>query len=121
MYCGDGVPLCGVLALESGLGKGHYHGDTMVHGLWPQVGNYGSSKCIPPQTSTVERHYYQCYSSAGSNSDQLWFESHEWSEHGICAGAIDEDDFFQQVCDLSREPLNVMRSARNYGFDAMID
>jgi hypothetical protein len=37
MDCGN-APLCGVLALETGLGSGAYAHDTpAVHGLWPEV------------------------------------------------------------------------------------
>ena len=36
MDCGDSVPLCGTLTLETGLGPGAYgHGNVSVHGLWP--------------------------------------------------------------------------------------
>ena len=49
MVCGEGVALCGVLTLESGLGRGVYHHrNASVHGLWPQVPPYGSSQCMTP-------------------------------------------------------------------------
>ena len=51
--CGDGVEVCGVLVLESGLGSGTYHHDhPTVHGLWPQVSPYGDSECIAPEDKT---------------------------------------------------------------------
>ncbi|EOD05602.1 hypothetical protein EMIHUDRAFT_220032 [Emiliania huxleyi CCMP1516] len=38
MDCGEGVPLCGVLTLETGYGGGYYHhAHPSVHGLWPQL------------------------------------------------------------------------------------
>ena len=44
MVCGDGVALCGVLTLQTGLGEGVYsHPTPSVHGLWPEVAPYGTS------------------------------------------------------------------------------
>merc|ERR1711920_1011453 len=112
MNCGKGVPLCGVLALESGFGpKNYLHADPVVHGLWPQVPPYGGSKCIEPKEQTVTREKHYCYKDAGKQ--QLWFENHEWTKHGICAGAVNDDDFFDQVCDLSSWPLSVMNDVRD--------
>lgn len=49
MSCGA-APLCGVLVLETGLGEGPYQSETPVlHGLWPQDRNYGSSACVRPK------------------------------------------------------------------------
>eukprot|EP00928_Gymnodinium_smaydae_P008906 TRINITY_DN13286_c0_g2_i1.p1 TRINITY_DN13286_c0_g2~~TRINITY_DN13286_c0_g2_i1.p1 ORF type:complete len:348 (+),score=65.41 TRINITY_DN13286_c0_g2_i1:54-1046(+) len=119
MNCGKGVPLCGVLTLESGFGRGYYrHAQPQVHGLWPQVDGYGSSQCIRPKTSFVERKVYSCYRNEGNQV--LWFENHEWTSHGVCAGAYDEDDFFHQVCDLSDAPLKLMEAAESGGFYAMV-
>ena len=88
MNCGSAV-LCGVLTLETGLGPGNYkHSGCATHGLWPEVGSYGSSKCVKPtgarsDPSTV----YSCYKQSGdTSSDLLTFEAHEWEKHGQCAG-----------------------------------
>jgi len=108
----NGVKLCGVLALESGFGSRNYeHSDPTVHGLWPQVPPYGNSQCIAPKESTVTREKHYCYKSAGSR--QAWFQNHEWTKHGICAGARNDDHFFDQVCDLSDEPLALMDRVRD--------
>lgn len=121
MQCGTGVPLCGVLTLESGFGHGYYrHSQPTVHGLWPQVGWYGSSRCIRPRTSTAGRDIYSCYRH-GDNQHALWFEGHEWSVHGACAGAVDENTFFGQVCALSEFPLELMESQEKGGFQKMVD
>ena len=54
MDCG-GAPLCGVLTLETGLGPGAYRHDFVsVHGLWPETGRYGSSRCITPSSSSAD-------------------------------------------------------------------
>lgn len=107
-----GVKLCGVLALESGFGSKNYkHPDPVVHGLWPQVPPYGNSQCIAPKESTATREKHYCYKSAGSR--QVWFQNHEWTKHGICAGARNDDHFFDQVCDLSDEPLALMERVRD--------
>lgn len=118
MECGPGVPLCGVLTLESGFGPGVYrHEEPVVHGLWPQVNNYGSSKCIRPRRAVVERELYKCYVSAGNRA--ISFETHEWTTHGMCAGVEDEDDFFDQVCSLADRPLKLMKSVRKLGMHQM--
>ena len=63
MTCGEGVPLCGVLTLETGYGPGLYgHPTPSVHGLWPQVGHYGTSACIRPTRSSADpAKLYACY------------------------------------------------------------
>ena len=48
--------LCGVVTLETGLGGGKYqHDQPVVHGLWPQVGKYGSSSCTGPSHPAATR------------------------------------------------------------------
>ncbi|CAK0794031.1 unnamed protein product [Prorocentrum cordatum] len=113
MDCGEGVPLCGSLALESGLGPGAYHhAGCGVHGLWPAVGEYGSSQCIAPKSSADATGVYTCYQQANQSESQLlWFENHEWEKHGRCAGVDGVDDFFHQICDLSAAPLAAMGKA----------
>jgi hypothetical protein len=117
MNCGD-APLCGVLALETGLGPGKYqHDQPAVHGLWPEVDQYGSSQCIRPRSSEAPpKRLYSCYVDGGASSgQQIAFESYEWNKHGVCAGTRDESEFFEQVCALSRGPLAVMTKERNAG------
>jgi len=116
MDCGPAVPLCGVLALESGYGSGFYHHQApTVHGLWPEVRPYGSSQCIAPAEAAPPSQVHRCYDSSDDDDHILWFERHEWSKHGVCAGAHDESDFFGQVCGLSAEPLRVMAAAEAVG------
>lgn len=118
MDCGDGVSLCGVLVLETGLAEGVYHHrEPVVHGLWPQTGHYGSSKCILPDADRDPKRIYSCYDQAGQSHKRLEsFQEHEWEKHGRCAGVDNADDYFRQVCDLSREPLKVMQDAKDRGF-----
>merc|ERR1712110_1313265 len=102
MNCGDGVPLCGIVALQTGLGGGAYQSQTTkVHGLWPQNGRYGTSRCIQPEDPTDPTKIYDCYIDSSSDEHALWFENHEWKHHGLCAGSKDADDFFGQVCSIS--------------------
>jgi len=105
MNCGSSS-LCGVLVLESGYGPPDYHHDVpCVHGIWPQVGSYGSSQCIAPSDTSDPTSMASCY-------DDLGFMTHEWEKHGTCAGVKDSDDFFSQVCSLSAQPLSVMQPLR---------
>jgi len=126
MNCGTGVPLCGVLTLESGLGSGNYqHKAATVHGLWPQTGNYGSSKCIAPTDKADATKIYECYNNPegmANPTHQLQFINHEWEKHGFCAGAKNVDDFFGQICSLSAAPVAVIEKAKtaNAQFDAMV-
>lgn len=119
MDCGEGVPLCGVLTLETGRGGGTYrHSEPVVHGLWPQVPRFGNSECLAPLDSVAPHKVYRCYDQAGeSHSRDLGFERHEWAAHGRCAGAASAEDFFEQVCDLADAPLRVMAGARAADMD----
>jgi ribonuclease I len=90
----------------------------VVHGLWPEVGNYGTSECLAPAASAAPTVVYSCYDQVGtSEADCLSFEQHEWSAHGVCAGADDAADFFTQLCSLAVAPLAVMNATRNNGGD----
>jgi len=110
----EGVPACGVLALESGLGPGYYHHKTpSVHGLWPETGSYGNSKCIAPKDPTDPDTVYGCYSD-GNYSHQLDFEKHEWGKHGRCAGVRNAEDYFTQICSISKKPLEVMATKSSF-------
>lgn len=116
MDCGFGVSLCGVLALETGLGHGVYaHRQPVVHGLWPETGNYGTSKCVRPTKVDAPKHLYSCYKAEGENAHQMGFQTHEWNKHGVCAGGSGADAFFEQVCSLAAQPLEVLRRERARG------
>lgn len=119
MDCGPGVSVCGVLTLETGQGHGAYHHrEPVVHGLWPQVNAYGDSQCVSPKNREAPHRVYKCYDQAGeSEASNLGFERHEWLSHGVCAGAVDAEDFFTQVCSLAEGPLHVMASARAADLD----
>lgn len=126
MTCGTGVPLCGVLTLESGLGSGNYqHKAATVHGLWPQTGDYGTSQCIAPTDKADATKIYDCYNNPEGMADpthQLEFINHEWEKHGFCAGAANVDDFFGQICAISSAPVAAIEKAKAAGatFDAMV-
>jgi len=118
MDCGADVEVCGVLTLETGEGKGNYqHPQPVVHGLWPQNGNYGTSDCDKPDNAADPRRIYPCFDTQGSESSASWFQKHEWEKHGVCAGVKNADDFFRQVCQLSSAPLQVMAGSRAAGQD----
>lgn len=119
MDCGKDVEVCGVLTLESGEGKGAYtHPQPVVHGLWPQTSNFGTSECERPELSAANpTKVYPCFDTQGSSSSAVWFQKHEWEKHGVCAGVKNADDFFRQVCQLSSAPLQVMASSRAAGQD----
>mmetsp|Transcript_15879 Transcript_15879/g.40497 ORF Transcript_15879/g.40497 Transcript_15879/m.40497 type:complete len:300 (-) Transcript_15879:119-1018(-) len=116
MAC-SGAPLCGILALETGLGPGYYnHPAPTVHGLWPQVAPWGSSPCIRPRSDRPRKHagLPECLNRTSPDPDHVrWFVAHEWMKHGVCAGVANEDDFFAQICEISANPLAVMVDARN--------
>jgi len=119
MDCGETVNLCGVLALESGLGPGAYeHSQPSVHGLWPEDGSYGSSDCVGPSDGADPTRVYTCYAaSADDDGETLSFEVHEWEKHGRCAGAADADDYFAAVCALATAPVGIMTRTRADGGD----
>merc|ERR1711879_468952 len=124
MACGKGVPLCGTLTLESGLGSGAYHHKTAhVHGLWPATACgasmlMGTSECIAPKKPKGPSKIYSCYADKeDSYKNIIFFEAHEWKVHGHCAGVVDVDDYFEQVCGLADAPLAVLRKAKKAGAD----
>ena len=120
----NGARLCGVLALETGFGKGYYHHDKPgVHGLWPQVKPYGSSDCVKPSGSRTDPSVvFPCYVDTHAGADhQLSFEKHEWEKHGECAGAANATDYFDQICALSASPVGVMAEAREQGATDLAD
>lgn len=114
----NGAPLCGVLTLETGLGRGPYeHAAPSLHGLWPQVGKYGSSQCLrPTKSAAAPKELYPCYQSSDTPYQrQLSFEQHEWTKHGRCAGAVDAEDYLLKACSLSSAPLQLMATERSAG------
>ena len=120
MNCGSGVILCGVLSLETGYGPGYYSSDDPeVHGLWPQVDPYGNSKCVKPTASNDDPNgIAKCYQDPKEDDEhQMKFVTHEWRKHGVCAGVESAKDYFNQICDISREPLEVMKESKEKGGD----
>jgi ribonuclease I len=113
------APLCGVLTLETGLGSGKYqHDQPVVHGLWPQVDNYGSSSCTAPRSAANPTALAACYApTAPSAEAALAFERYEWGKHGVCAGTVDAADYLDQLCSLAAAPLAEMSRARRAGLD----
>jgi len=118
MDCGS-AHVCGILVLETGDGSGAYsHDYVSVHGLWPETGNYGSSACVAPSSSTSDpASIYTCYDNPASSGGlaPLAFEQHEWENHGVCAAVADAADFFTQVCDLSAPPLQTLSADKSAG------
>ena len=118
MVCGEGVALCGVLTLQTGLGQGAYqHPTPSVHGLWPEVAPYGTSECTKPSLSTADpRRVVQCYDATGEGTSHIiQFETHEWEKHGECAGVRDARAYLTTVCGLAEQPLQAMTAARTAG------
>eukprot|EP00930_Biecheleria_cincta_P085679 TRINITY_DN75053_c0_g1_i1.p1 TRINITY_DN75053_c0_g1~~TRINITY_DN75053_c0_g1_i1.p1 ORF type:complete len:339 (+),score=38.55 TRINITY_DN75053_c0_g1_i1:75-1019(+) len=112
MSCPPGL-ICGVMALETGLGSGNYKSDRpLLHGLWPQNDpSYGNSLCVPPVSQTKATKLPSCM-------DPSWgFISHEWTKHGQCAGAQNEADYFDQACSLAQPLLQVMSDELKAGGD----
>ena len=109
MNCGS-APFCGVLTLETGDGDGNYaHKYPQLHGLWPQVGHYGTSECVSPggNKNTNVKQSMDCYTDAE-------FAQHEWEAHGYCA-ANDPHSFFTQACSLARSPVQTMTTMKANG------
>ena len=99
----------------------HLDDKPTVHGLWPAIGPYGSSRCIPPTNSTKDpTQIYGCYEEeeedkAARRRDTaavLWFETHEWEKHGQCAGTETVDTYFQTICALAATPVQIMTEYR---------
>jgi len=109
MDCGS-APYCGVLTLETGDGDGNYeHEYPQLHGLWPQVPDYGNSECVSPagDSSIDIEQYMDCYTDAD-------FAQHEWEAHGVCAAST-PDSFFTQACNLASAPVATMTTMKANG------
>ena len=132
MSCGDGVEVCGVLTVMTGLGAGvqnvsggavYGHPTAIVHGLWPQVPPYGKSRCVAPSWRANATYVFPCYICARGDDNcsstpghsPLQFEAHEWSKHGVCAGVQDSTDYFSQVCGLALRPVELVGTMRAAG------
>ena len=72
----------------------------VVHGLWPQIGKYGTSKCVRPGDTNEKLRVREKIN-----------QNHEWKKHGRCAGVDNAADYFEQVCSMAVHPLNVMKQA----------
>ena len=106
------------MTLATGLGSGKYkHPTPSVHGLWPEVGSYGTSQCIAPSGSKSNPDkVVDCYSATDDDDSAIIsFETHEWNSHGECAGASDATAYLTTVCDLAEKPLAIMASVRGSG------
>lgn len=118
MDCG-GARMCGILALQMGTGDGVYESIIpQVHGLWPSVPPWGNAPCVTPTVSFADLPTLaSCYQPEGNETtqEQSWFEDHEWEKHGVCAGVKDAADYFNQVCNLSTRPLQIMQEVRSAG------
>jgi hypothetical protein len=90
-----------------------------VHGLWPETGQYGTSRCVAPSVSSAApTAVASCYDVPGTEpSHQLSFEVHEWEKHGVCAGVKDAQDYFDQICAISKAPLAVVAATVSSGGD----
>ena len=111
MKCGD-APFCGVLTLQSGDGPNEYnHDEPSIHGLWPQVPDYGDSDCVKPEgdSNADVSKYMDCYTDED-------FAVHEWQHHGICAAST-PDSYFSQACSLATDPLSTMSDEKSSGSD----
>ena len=60
-----------MLTLETGEGSGNYrHPEPVVHGLWPQTENFGSSECDRPDSAANPRKIYPCRSAGHPNGTE---------------------------------------------------
>lgn len=120
MSCGTNVPLCGILTLESGLSTGDYnHSEPVMHGLWPQTGESGTSQCIAPKNTDEPTKVNSCCLALSPTdaASALAFQKHEWHTHGVCAGVQSADDYASQACNLATPALAVMKTSRAAGGD----
>jgi ribonuclease I len=68
----------------------YHHAAPTIHGLWPEVGSYGTSQCVKPADFTDPTEVHGCYAAdGGPDSAIISFETHEWDKHGECAGEFD--------------------------------
>lgn len=112
--------MCGVLTLESGTGAGNYqHSTPVLHGIWPETGAYGTSKCLAPKDPSEPTKVNSCYlaTSPSDAASALGFQKHEWDKHGVCAGVKSADDFATQACTLATPPLAIMKTTKDANGD----
>ena len=117
MSCNKSGDLYGVLVLCNGLGNGMYKNrEPFVHGLWPAVKEYGNSKCISPKNNYINNYINnKKFVKASPCFSNRYLAKHEFKKHGVCAGVKDEEDYFNQVCSLSKKPLELMKNIRQRG------
>ena len=132
MDCGN-YPLCGVLAIESGLGPGKYKSKhAIAHGLWPETGVYGNSQCLggdgqerDPDENTCDPPYQGCSkewegcSLPFAPTGEPGFAMHEWCKHGKCAGFDDSIEYTQVLADMSNPVNRFVGSVRHLGWDGI--
>eukprot|EP00931_Biecheleriopsis_adriatica_P055277 TRINITY_DN32631_c0_g1_i1.p1 TRINITY_DN32631_c0_g1~~TRINITY_DN32631_c0_g1_i1.p1 ORF type:complete len:448 (-),score=63.61 TRINITY_DN32631_c0_g1_i1:27-1370(-) len=106
--------ICGTLALETGLGEGSYESDRpLVHGLWPQNNpSYGNSLCVAPGSN-----YARLDKMPPCMDNSRGFLVHEFQKHGTCAGVKDDGDYWDQICSLGQQPLEIMSKHLKTGGD----
>ena len=115
MVCGDGVALCGVLTLQTGLGQGAYSHPTVVGAT--ASGPRSRPTARPSAPSRRSRRRTRAASSsatarrARARRTLVEFETHEWEKHGECAGVRDARAYLTTVCGLAEQPLQAMTAA----------
>lgn len=104
MVCPIDYKLCGTLTIESGLGAGNYHHNIPgVHGLWPEVNQYGNSSCVKPKNFTFDITSKSDLCNYVNDTDKnFWFPKHEWYKHGKCSGGPGPaSEYFKEMCIIS--------------------
>lgn len=134
MQCDFGG-LCGVLAIQVGVGGGSdlYPTAPRALGLWPDVAPFSTSQCVKPASEAVPADLPACmavpthggdskrkeHASAGGSED--WTEKarqalvHTWQTEGGCAGTTDFHDYYQQTCALAAWPLEAITEELEHG------
>jgi hypothetical protein len=118
MCCDDGT-ICGVLVIESGLGRNKYrHGDTGLHGLWVQSSKYGNSETIKPDNENliidsddvICPHVNEDWHKTDKYKDSFLY--YEWNKHGKEAGGSGSSNYFNNACKLSKKITDILNSIR---------
>jgi hypothetical protein len=119
--CPPEFALCGTLTVESGLGPGLYGGGTPgIHGLWPETGNYGNSKCMAPKDKTFDVNSSNvnllCDSiNETDNQGNFSFAKHEWTKHGMCSGGPGPaSHYFNTMCNIGSPIVNLIKEKSSF-------